>query len=112
MAKAIDDAMFNITNLLSSLHEVQNYIVTDMDGIIHMASWENYTDAEINSCIFLLTIGEKMGDNLNIGAPINVTYYLKSKKTYIFKFEEFVIIIILKEVTKVATLKKKLEQLF
>jgi hypothetical protein len=107
-----NDELLNVTNLMNSLQDVESYIITDFQGKIYKSSQKNFDETLINTCLYLLTIGSNLGNSFNIGVPTFVFNNLKSRKTTIFKYEEFVIILNLKEVSKYFALKQRIVKLF
>lgn len=101
-----------ITDLLNSLKEVENYIVTDSEGEILKASSENYNELILNSSIYLWVIGNKISDALHLGKTGSMVYYRSAKKRFIQKFGDFIFILDLTAITKFAIFKKKLTELF
>ena len=101
-----------ISNLLNTLKEVDSYIITDMEGRIHMASTENYDEADINSTIYLWVVGSQMGGEFNMGEPANFIYYQKTKKMLIQKYNGYIIIMNLIDIAKFPVFKRKLYELF
>jgi hypothetical protein len=65
----------------------------------------------MNSCIYLWVIGEKMGQELDIGNPRDLTCYHKGKKRFIQKYLDYLIILDLIEMSKLAIFKEKLNEL-
>jgi predicted regulator of Ras-like GTPase activity (Roadblock/LC7/MglB family) len=102
----------DISNLLNSLKEVKSYIITDMDGGIHMASSEKYNENTINSCIYLWVTGSQLGGEFNMGRPANLVYYMKNKKMLVQRYGDYLIILNLIDIAKFAAFKKKLYELF
>ncbi|MCU0285094.1 MAG: hypothetical protein MUF15_01725 [Acidobacteria bacterium] len=112
MAIPKNDNLSNISNLLNSLKEVESYIITDMEGRIHMASSENYSENTINSGIYLWVIGSQFGSEINSGEPTNLIYYLNTKKMLIQKYNDYLIILNLIDIAKFPVFKRKLYELF
>jgi len=112
MANPKNDNLSNISNLLNSLKEVESYIITDLEGGIHMASTENYNESTINSCIYLWVTGGQLGNQFNMGEPANLIYYLKNKKMLIQKYNDYLIILNLIDIAKFPVFKRKLYELF
>ncbi|MCP5050805.1 MAG: hypothetical protein GY940_26815 [bacterium] len=112
MANSKNDNLSTISNLLNSLKEVESYIITDMEGRIHMASTENYSESSINSSIYLYVVGSQLGAELNMGEPNNLIYYLKTRKTLIQKYNDYLIILHLIDIAKFPVFKRKLYDLF
>ncbi|MCP5102740.1 MAG: hypothetical protein GY950_05155 [bacterium] len=112
MAGPKNDNLANISNLLNSLKEVESYIITDMEGGIHMASSDNYNESTINSCIYLWVVGSQLGDEFNMGEPGNLVYYLKNRKMLIQKYHDYLIILNLIDIAKFPVFKRKLYELF
>ena len=46
MTNPKENSLAGISNLLNSLKEVESYIITDIEGRIHMASLENYHELQ------------------------------------------------------------------
>jgi hypothetical protein len=112
MANPKNDSLIDIANMLNSLNEVESYIITDMDGRIHMASYENYDENMINSSIYLWVIGSQFGAEINVGEPGNLIYYLKTRKRLIQKYGDYLLILNLIDVTAFPVFKRKLYDLF
>ena len=112
MEKPVNDNISNISNLLHSVEEIESYIITDIEGRIHKASSENYNENTINSCIYIWVVGGQLGNKFNMGEPVNLIYYLKTKKVLIQKYKDYLIILNLTKVTKFSAFKKKLYDLF
>jgi hypothetical protein len=112
MVNPKNDNLSNISNLLNSLKEVESYIITDLEGRIHMASTENYNENMINSSIYLWVLGTQFGDEFNMGEPANLIYYLKTRKMLIQKYNDYLIILNLIDITKFSVFKRKLYELF
>jgi len=106
-----NENLSNISNLLNSLEEVESYIITDMDGRIHMASSDNYNENMINSSIYLWIIGTQLGSEFNMGEPANLIHHLKTRKRLIQKYNEYLIILNLMDITKFPVFKSKLYEL-
>lgn len=102
----------SISNLLNSLKEIESYIITDMEGRIHMASMENYDEVTINSTIYLWVVGSQLGGEFNLGEPANLIYYQKTKKMLIQKYNGYIIIMNLIDIAKFPVFKRKLYELF
>jgi hypothetical protein len=101
----------SLADLLNPLKEVESYIVADENGDVHLASPENYNEEVLNLSIYLWVIGDKTGENLNLGEPANLMCYLKGKRRFIRKYKDFIIIIELTEMTKCSAFKEKLNRL-
>ena len=101
-----------LADLLNPLKEVESYIITDLEGGIHMASTENYNESTINSCIYLWVTGGQLGEQFNMGEPANLIYYLKNKKMLIQKYNNYLIILNLIDIAKFPVFKRKLYELF
>ncbi len=101
----------NISNMLNTLKEVESYIITDMEGRIHMASTENYSENTINSCIYLWVTGNQLGSEFSMGQPNNLIYYLRKRKILIQKYNDYLIILNLIDITKFSVFKRKLYDL-
>lgn len=112
MANPKNDNLSNISNLLNSLKEVESYIITDLEGGIHMASTESYNESMINSCIYLWVTGNQLGNEFNMGEPGNLIYYRKNKKMLIQKYSDYLIILNLIDIAKFPVFKRKLYELF
>lgn len=112
MANAGNSNVPGISGMLDALEEVESYIITDKEGRIHAASSQNYNENTINSCIYLWVIGVELGSKFSMGAPINLIYYLKSKKVLIQKYQDYLIILNLTGAVKFSGFKKKLYDLF
>ncbi len=112
MTEQRNDSLANISNLLNSLKEVESYIITDIEGKIHMASCENYSENTINSSIYLWVTGSQFGNTLNIGEPTNLIYYLKNKKMLIQKYHGYLIILNLIDIAQFPVFKRKLYEMF
>ncbi len=108
---ANDENLPRIADLLNSLKEVENYFIADLEGEILTASPGNENVDVINSCIYLWVIGEKMGQELNIGIPRDLTCYHKGKKRFMQKCLDYLIILDLMEMSKLAIFKEKLNEL-
>lgn len=100
-----------ITDLLNSLREVDNYIISNDKGDVLTASPEDYNEDVLNSSIYLSIIGDKFGNDLNLGEPANLICYLKSKKRLIQKYSDFIVIMELTKMTKYSVFKEKLNTL-
>ncbi len=111
MGNSKNENLSNISNLLNSLEEVESYIITDMEGRIHMASSDNYNENMINSSIYLWIVGTQFGSEFNMGEPANLIYYLKTRKRLIQKYDEYLIILNLMDITKFPVFKSKLYEL-
>ncbi len=112
MANPKNENLSGISNLLNSLKEVESYIITDMEGRIHMASTDNYNENSINSSIYLWVVGTQLGAEFNLGEPGNLVYYLKTKKMLIQKYNDYLIILNLIDIAKFPVFKRKLYDLF
>lgn len=112
MANPKNDSLANISNMLNSLKEVESYIITDMEGRIHMASSENYSENTINSSIYLWVIGSQFGAEINTGEPTNLIYYMNTRKMLIQKYNDYLIILNLIDIAKFPVFKRKLYELF
>jgi hypothetical protein len=106
-----NENLSNISNLLNSLEEVESYIITDMEGRIHMASSDNYNENMINSSIYLWVVGTQFGSEFNMGEPANLIHHLKTRKRLIQKYNEYLIILNLIDITKFPVFKSKLYEL-
>jgi hypothetical protein len=112
MGEPRNDSLANLSNLLNSLKEIESYIITDMEGRIHMTSSENYDENTINSGIYLWVTGSQFGSQFNMGEPNNLIYYLKTRKMLIQKYNEYLIILNLIDIAKFPVFKRKLYDLF
>ena len=112
MGNPKNNNLAGISNLLNSLKEVESYVITDMEGRIHMASSENYNENTINSSIYLWVIGSQFGTEFNMGEPANLIYYLKTRKMLIQKYQDYIIILNLIDIVKFPVFKRKLYELF
>jgi hypothetical protein len=112
MGYSRNDSLANLSNLLNSLKEIESYIITDMEGRIHMASTENYDENAINSSIYLWVTGSRFGSEFNMGEPANLIYYLKTRKMLIQKYNDYLIILNLIDIAKFPVFKRKLYDLF
>jgi hypothetical protein len=112
MANPKDNNLAGISNLLNSLKEVESYIITDMEGRIHMTSSESYNENTINSSIYLWVIGTQFGSEFNLGEPASLIYYLKTRKMLIQKYHDYIIILNLIDIVKFPVFKRKLYELF
>ncbi len=112
MASPKNDNLSSISNMLNSLKEVESYIITDMEGRIHMASTDNYSESSINSSIYLWVVGSQLGSEFSMGEPTNLIYYLKTRKRLIQKFNDYLIILNLIDIAKFPVFKRKLYDLF
>jgi hypothetical protein len=112
MANPKTDNLSNLANMLNSLKEVESYIITDMEGKIHMASTENYNENTINSTIYLWVIGSQFGSEIDAGEPTNLIYYLNTRKMLIQKYNDYIIILNLIDIAKFPVFKRKLYELF
>jgi hypothetical protein len=112
MANSKNENLSNISNLLNSLKEVESYIITDLEGRIHMTSSENYDENIINSSIYLWFVGSQFGSDFNMGKPSNLIYYLKTRKMLIQKHNDYLIILNLIDIVKYSVFKRKLYELF
>ena len=112
MAEPRNENLSNLSNMLNSLKEVESYIITDMEGRIHMASSENYNENTINSSIYLWVTGTQFGGEFNMGEPGNLIYYLKTRKMLIQKYHDYLIILNLIDIAKFPAFKRKLYELF
>lgn len=106
-----DEHLPQIAELLNSLKEVENYVISDVEGDILTASPGNENVDVMNSCIYLWVIGEKMGQELNVGNPRDLTCYHKGKKRFLQKYLDYIIILELMEMSKLAIFKEKLNGL-
>lgn len=109
---AKNENLSNISNMLNSLKEVDSYIITDLEGRIHMTSTENYNENTINSCIYLWVTGTQVGGEFGMGQPNNLVYYLKKRKILIQKYNDYLIILNLIDIAKFSVFKRKLYDLF
>lgn len=100
-----------IADLLNSLREVESYIVSNDKGEALAASPENYNEDILNSSIYLSVIGDKFGNDLNLGEPGDLICYLKNKKRLIQKYSEFILIMELTKMTKYSVFREKLNTL-
>jgi len=100
-----------VADLLDSLREVESYIIADEKGEVYMASPENYNEDILNSSIYLSVIGDRFGEDLNLGAPGNLICYFKNKKRLIQKYSDFIVIMELTKMTKYSVFKEKLNTL-
>lgn len=105
LSKQVDLA--NVSRLLNSIEEVEQYIITDMEGKIHSASSSDYHENTVNSCIYLWVIGSQFGNKFNLGEPANLVYNQKARKMFIQKFNDYLIILSLIDMTKFTGFKKK-----
>lgn len=112
MANPKNENLSNISNMLNSLKEVESYIITDIEGRIHMASSENYNESTINSSIYLWVTGSRFGSEFNMGEPTNLIYFLKNRKMLIQKYHDYLIILNLIDIVKFPVFKRKLYDLF
>ncbi len=101
-----------IANLLHSLKEVESYIIANAKGEILTASSKNYNEDVLNASIYLWVIGVRFGNEFKMGEPANLIYYLKTRKRLIYKYNDYIIILDLTEITKFSAFKKKLDELF
>lgn len=97
---------------LDSLKEVGNYIIADLEGEVLMASSDDFDEETLNAGIYLWAIGEQMKQPLSAGEPTHLICYSHTKKRLIHKYRNYVIILELMAITKVAAFKKKLTELF
>jgi predicted regulator of Ras-like GTPase activity (Roadblock/LC7/MglB family) len=107
-----NDNLSAISNMLNSLKEVESYIITDLEGRIHMASTDNYNESNINASIYLWVVGTQLGNELHTGEPGNLIYYLKTRKILIQKYNDYLIILNLIDIVKFPVFKRKLYTLF
>jgi hypothetical protein len=112
MANPKNDNLSSISNTLNSLKEVESYIITDLEGRIHMASTENYSESTINSSIYLWVVGSQLGNEFNLGVPANLIYHRKARKMLIQRFNDYLIILNLIDIAKFPVFKRKLYDLF
>jgi hypothetical protein len=112
MADPRNDNLAVLSNMLNSLKEIKSYIITDMEGRIHMASTENYDENTINSSIYLWVTGSRFGSEFKMGEPTNLIYYLKTRKMLIQKYNDYLIILNLIDIAKFPVFKRKLYDLF
>jgi hypothetical protein len=98
----------NIAGLLTSLEEVDHYVITDMEGRVHSVSSDKYNESTINSCIYLWVTGSQFGNKFNLGEPVNLIYNLKARKMFIQKYNDYLIIFNLIDAAKFSSFKKKL----
>jgi DNA-binding response OmpR family regulator len=106
-----NDNLPRIVELLNSLKEVDNYVIADLEGEVLTASPGKENSDVMNSCIYLWVIGEKMGQELDIGYPRDLTCYHKGKKRFMQKYLDYIIILELMEISKLAIFKEKLNEL-
>lgn len=109
---ANNDNLSSISNLLNSLKEIDSYIITDLEGRIHMASTENYNENTINASIYLWVVGTQLGGEFNLGDPNNFVYYQKTKKMLVQKYQDYLIILSLIDIAKFPVFKRKLYDMF
>lgn len=102
------ESLANISGLLTSLEEVDHYIITDMEGKVHTVSSDKYNESTINSCIYLWVTGSRFGSQFNLGEPVNLIYNLKTRKMFIQKYDDYLIIFNLNDAAKFSSFKKKL----
>jgi hypothetical protein len=112
MGDSRNDSLASLSNMLNSLKEIESYIITDMEGRIHMASTENYDENTINSSIYLWVTGSRFGSEINMGEPANLIYYLKTRKMLVQKYNDYLIILNLIDIAKFPVFKRKLYDLF
>jgi len=112
MGDSRNDSLASLSNMLNSLKEIESYIITDMEGRIHMASTENYDENTINSSIYLWVTGTRFGSEINMGEPANLIYYLKTRKMLVQKYNDYLIILNLIDIAKFPVFKRKLYDLF
>lgn len=106
-----NEEFLNVANILNSLQEVENYIISDMEGKVYISSSPDFDENLINVCIYLWIIGTQVGTEFKTGEPVNVIHYQKSKKILIVKYKNHILILQLTESTKFAVFKKRLSQL-
>jgi len=112
MGDSRNENLASLSNMLNSLKEIESYIITDMEGRIHMASTENYDENTINSSIYLWVTGSRFGSEINMGEPANLIYYLKTRKMLVQKYNDYLIILNLIDIAKFPVFKRKLYDLF
>jgi len=112
MAESRNDNLSMLSNLLNSLKEIESYIITDMEGRIHMTSSENYHENTINSSIYLWIIGSQFGSQFNLGEPGNFIYYQKTRKMLIQKYNDYLLILNLVDIVKFPDFRRKLYERF
>ena len=91
---------------------MESYIIADEKGAIFTASSKNYNEDVLNASIYLWVIGSRLGNEFKMGKPTNLIYYLKTRKRLIYKYNDYIIILDLTEITKFSAFKKKLDELF
>jgi two-component system response regulator VanR len=101
-----------ITNLLNSYKEVERFIIADEHGEFLMASPKEYNENVLNLGVYLWVIGDKTGVELKLGQPTSLVCCCKGKKRLIRKYRDLILILELKEMTKFAAFKEKLNELF
>jgi len=101
-----------ITNLLDSYKEVERFIIADEQGEVLMASPNDYNENVLNLGIYLWVIGDKIGVDFKLGEPANLACCCKGKKRLIRKFNDLIVILELKEMTKFSVFKEKLNEFF
>jgi CheY-like chemotaxis protein len=109
---SIDDKLPVITGLLQTLKEVESYMVADAEGEMLTASTGNYNEAVLNSSFYLWVIGDKIGNDLKLGKPVNFICHFKSGKRLIKKYKDYLIILELTKMTKTLVFKEKLTEHF
>ena len=105
------DGLPIIGDLLNSLREVESYIISNDKGEVLKASPEDYNEDVLNSSIYLSVIGDRFGNDLNLGESSNLICYLKNKKRLIQKYSDYIVIMELTKMTKYSVFKEKLNTL-
>jgi len=77
-----------------------------------MASPNDYNENVLNLGIYLWVIGDKIGVDFKLGEPANLACCCKGKKRLIRKFNDLIVILELKEMTKFSVFKEKLNEFF
>jgi len=111
MNKSGQGDIAHITNLLNTIDEVENYVVTDLEGRIHTSSSGDVSESTVNSCIYLWITGSSLGLEFKMGEPMNFVYNLKGRKKLIQRYGNYLFILDLMEKTKFQVFKKNLYQL-
>ncbi|MCP5102738.1 MAG: hypothetical protein GY950_05145 [bacterium] len=101
-----------VVDLVGSLKEVESYIVADAQGDVLAVSSADYNRDISNSSFYLWVIGNSMGKEFNLGGSANLTCYFKTRKRFIQRYMDYIIMLELSDMTKLSVFKNKLKELF
>lgn len=102
----------DITNLLNSVKELDDFIITDIEGTVHITSSDKINEGIVNKIIYVFVIGKKVGEIMKAGQPLSITHILKSKKLIILIYPDYIYILFVKATIKLGTFKEKLSAIF